>query len=97
MDWMIFFIGMIAGVIVFEVCKHFLVKKTGKFVVIALILLVLFIVFSAVFIKTDAFKDSTAVKTGAAIAGVFTSGTEDVRKEGATAGSSLFNSTFKKE
>ncbi|MFH1210305.1 MAG: hypothetical protein V1645_00130 [archaeon] len=97
MDWIIFIIGMIVGVILLEVGKHFLIRKTGKFIFIIIILVVLFIVFSAIFIKTDTFKDNSAIKTGAAIADVFTSGTEEVRNEGTTAGSSLFNSTFKKE
>jgi hypothetical protein len=97
MDWLIFAIGMVAGVLVFEFFKHYVVRKSGKFIVIGIVILVLFIIFSAVFVNTDTFKDSSFIKTGAAIADVFSKNTGDVTKDTLSKSSSLFNSTFKKE
>ncbi len=97
MNWFIFIIGMAIGILLFEFVKHFMVKKMGRLVVILVVLFVLFVVFSALFNDSETFKDSQAVKTGAAIADVFTKNTEGVRKEGISKSSSLLNSTFRKE
>ncbi|MFH1332173.1 MAG: hypothetical protein ABIH63_02710 [archaeon] len=97
MDWLIFIIGMVVGVLLFEVAKHFFFKRTGRLVLFLVIVFILFIIFSAVFAKNDFFKENKFVQTGAAIANVFSKNTEGVRQEGLDKGSGLFNSTFKRE
>ncbi len=97
MDWIIFIIGMVVGVLAFEVAKHFLLKRTGRLVFFLVVILILFIIFSAIFAKNEVFKDSKVVQTGAAVANVFTKSTEGVREEGVERGTALINSTFKRE
>jgi phosphoglycerol transferase MdoB-like AlkP superfamily enzyme len=100
MDWLILIIGMVTGVLIFEFFKHFVLKRTGKWVVILLVLFVLFVVFSAVFVNTDTFKGSPIIQTGAAVANVFTKGGEsvgNVTKDVSDKGSSFIDSSFKKE
>lgn len=97
MDWLVFIIGMVIGVLIFEVVKHFFLRRTGRFVLFLVLLFILFIIFSAIFAKTDFFEGNKFVQTGAAIANVFSVNTEGFTEEGVEKGSSIFNSTFKRE
>ncbi|MEM4245258.1 MAG: hypothetical protein QXR60_03590 [Candidatus Nanoarchaeia archaeon] len=102
MDWFVLLVGMIVGVLIFEFSKHFFVKRAGRFIIFLIIILVLFIIASAFLVKNESFKDNVAIQTGAAIANIFTKGAEeagdgDIIKEGYSKGSTIFNSTFKKE
>ncbi len=102
MDWLVLLVGMIVGVLIFELSKHFIVKRAGRFIIFIIVLAVLFIIASAILIKNESFKDNVAIQTGASIANIFTKGAEevggsDIIKEGSSKGSSIFNSTFKKE
>lgn len=100
MDWIVFVVGMIAGIVIYQVLKHFMVKKIGRVIVFLVVLMVIFVIVSAFLVKNDSFKDNVAIQTGAAIANVFTSGnsiTGNVAKESVEKTSSVFNSTFKRE
>jgi len=97
MDWLVLIAGMVIGILVYEFFKHFVIKKMGRLVILLVVVLVIFVVFSAIFANNESFKDNSLIKTGAAVAGVFTKGTEDVKKAGLSESSVMFNSTFKKE